>query len=261
MLERPPILQGNANDQVRALHDYLMRLAGVLDTSIQELPTLQSTSISVDKQGRQVLVPGKDKELIEDIRRREAELKALIIKSADEVYRESVGASERTMEEVYLAKSDYGTYEQAIYTRIEETAQQIRESFDFESLTQSVNDLQDYMSIVHGEIRRGFVPNPVSGEDPVSFGIVISTRDVFAESENTWEEEGNVYTEIKASERFGIYTASGWEYWHDGVKQWWFDAEDGMLHARSIGIEDSVQIGAWRLVENGTSFGLKYVGE
>lgn len=263
----PPDLRGTPQQQLGQIHNYLVRLArksqqesGSGNGSVVTGITLSGDQMRRESSsGKSGTITLKD---IQDLQKKAEALRSLIIKTADQTYTESVGASERIMQTLYLSQSDFGTYQEAIYTRIEETARQIRESYDYEALVNSVNDIEDYLNVVHGEIRRGYVPNPVSGETPVTFGIVIATKNVFSASEQTWTPDGEEfsYSEIKSDERFGIYTADGWEYWHGGLKQWWFDAVDGSLHARNIVIENFLQLGAWRHVNDGDDYGIKNLG-
>lgn len=250
----PPTLKGTPQMQLRQIHDYLVRLARQQQME-SNVATTQGEAIQSTKSG----VTRKD---IEALQTKAGLLKDLIIKTATETYEQAIGESERIMESVYLAKSDFGIYQEEIYTRIEETAQQIRESFDYAALVQSIGDIESYLNVVHGEIRRGFIPNPVQGEAPVTFGIVISTRNVFSANENEWTPEGEEfsYSEIQSDERFGIYTANGWEYWHGGLKQWWFDALDGLLHARSIVIEQRLQLANYAHIGEGAYYGIKGLG-
>lgn len=68
------------------------------------------------------------------------------------------------------------------------------------------------------------------------------------------------YFSIDTGDCFGLYTATGWQFWHGREKLGWFDSGDGMLHVESISIDDHFQMGNWKFVNNGTAFGIKYIG-
>lgn len=254
--DMPPVLQGTPQQQLQEIRNYLVRLARQQQQETSGAVVQNGTTVK--KVGGKALNEKTMQEELEALQQRANALRSLIIKTADETYQEAVGASESIMQELYVARSDFGVVQEEIYTRIEETARQIRESFNYEQLAASVDNMEQYINILDGEIRRGFIE--VNGV--MNFGIVISSRNVFAASEQTYTPEGetNVYYEIDTGDCFGLYTSTGWQFWKGSQKLGWFDTADGQLHVNNINIEANLIMGAWRLTNNGTAWGLKYVG-
>ena len=223
--------------------------------------------IGADGYGKTPIVMGvvgrgdEEEEKAKELRNRAEELRENIESTATEIinYQNTADARMATIESGYLSKSEAnGTYMEMITARIEETAQQIRESFNYEQLASSVNNLEQYYTVLSGEIKRGFIE--VNGVK--TFGIVISSRNVFSAAGGTFTPSGetNVYYEIDTGDCFGLYTATGWQFWKGNQKLGWFDISDGQLHVEKINIETEFLMGDWRLVNNGNSWGIKYLG-
>ena len=220
-------------------------------------------------------------------------LKILIQELGDSVS-ENIGALEYAMQNNYMAKADLdpalapqfglswdeeegkyldmlsGVYYETILARIQADAESISEQYTLQSasiLQANIDDLtvavQENVQLINGEIRRGFIRlYPSTPQEEIVFGIVISSRNVFGSSTSTYTPSGetNVYYEIDTGECFGLYTATGWQFWKGKEKLGWFDTSDGQLHVNNINIEENLIMGSWRLTNNGTAWGLKYVG-
>jgi len=222
-------------------------------------------------------------------------LKTLIQQLGD-VVDENIGALEYVMQENYLAKADLdpsmapqfglewdadeekyldsltGIYYETILTKIQAEAEAITESFTLQQATilqGNIDDLNEAMienvNIINGQIKRGFITlYPGTPDEQIVFGIVIASRNVFASSGSTYTPEGetNVYYEIASDSgmAYGLYTATGWQFWNGDQKLGWFDTTDGQLHVNNINIEANFIMGDWRLTNNGTAWGIKYVG-
>ena len=223
--------------------------------------------IGSDGSGKTPIVVGvvgrgdEQEEKAKALRARAQELQEDIEASATEIiqYQNNAEARFATIESGYLSKSEAnGSYMELITAKIEETARQIRESFNYEQLASTVDNLEQYYTVLSGEIRRGFIE--VNGIK--TFGIVISSRDVFSAAGGTYTPSGetNVYYEIDTGDCFGLYTATGWQFWKGNTKLGWFDITDGQLHVENINIETQLLMGSWRLVNNDTAWGLKYIG-
>ncbi len=223
--------------------------------------------IGADGSGKTPIIIGvigrgdEQEEKAKQLRERAEELREDIERTATEVisYQNNAEARFATIESGYLSKSEAnGSYMELITARIEETARQIRESFNYEQLASSVDNLEQYYTVLSGEIKRGFIE--VNGVK--TFGIVISSRNVFSAAGGTYTPTGetNVYYEIDTGDCFGLYTATGWQFWKGDKKLGWFDITDGQLHVERINIEAEFIMGTWRLVNSGNSWGVKYLG-
>ena len=223
--------------------------------------------VGADGSGKTPIVVGvvgrgdEQEEKAKQLRARAEELREDIENTATEIiqYQNNADARMATIESGYLSKSEAnGSYMQMITAKIEETARQIRESFNYEELASSVDNLEQYYNVLSGEIRRGFID--INGVK--TFGIVVSSRNVFSAAGGTYTPSGetNVYYEIDTGECFGFYTATGWQFWKGKEKLGWFDTETGQLHVENINIETQLLMGEWRLINKGDAWGLKYIG-
>ena len=258
--EKPPILTGKYQQDIQALRDYLFRMAGSL-TDI----TTGNTAVEI-RGGTETA--GK---AIADVKKSAEELRSLIIKSAGDLRDEitegdaQVIAYTDSKTEIYdgryLAVSDFGTFEENLNNRIENTARGVVESFNYEASINSMQDTidlyQTYFNTINGEIRRGIVEDPDTHEYVI--GIVISQAVQFTGSTYT-PGDGFTYWEVAPDQTFGIYTATGWQFWINGTKRGWFSSQDSMLHVSNIFVESSLHAGAdWVITFTG-GFGIKYTG-
>lgn len=273
--EKPPILTGRSRDDLQNLRDYLFRMA----QSLEEATGPASTAVTVShaKDGSQVLKPGIDKAAVEAVRKNAEELKALIIKNANELgqviiegdasVREYADRKEEVYDSRYLAISEFGTFEEDLTNRIETTARGVVESYNYASAIESTQDsidlLQNYYETINGEIRRGLVEDP---DNPGTYiiGIVISQQVTFAgvvgESDAANPHDGYTYYYVAPNQTFGIYTATGWQFWINGTKRGWFSSQDSMLHVSNIYVESALRAGPdWEITFSG-GFGIKYIG-
>ena len=265
MYEYPPILTGSEQQQLLALRDYLVRLA----QSMEKLQQAQPAAGAEDGGMGRPLPDARDHKAAREqedrfaaLRRNAANLRALIVKTAGEAETLALelGAVRQDMESRYLAKSDFGEYMEQVKTSFTATARGVVESYDFASLIEAVNDRADaldlYMTAIRGEIRRGLITDPGTGETVT--GIAIAENLQF--TGEVHEEDGLQYYELAPGQTLGLYTATGWQFWVNGSKRGWFDSRDGRLHVISEVVEDGLQLGADWAVSTAGGFGIKYLG-
>lgn len=174
-----------------------------------------------------------------------------------------------SLSSMYVAQSEYGTFKEEINTTIETTAKNTVESYGYgasiEALDQRTDSIQKYLTAIDGEIRRGIVEDPTTG-DYVT-GIAISQNLKFtgecgpADQHNPGD--GYTYYYIDQHQTFGLYTSTGWQFWIDGYRRGWFNSLDNMLHVANVVVENVLQIGSsWQLRTSldGTEFEILYVG-
>lgn len=254
MYELPPMLRGSEGEQIAALRDYLVRLARSLEGPDETaLTTAAGGRAAAAKTARASLAES------EQVRRRAAELRALIVKTADVIERE-VEVLNRTLREDYLARSDFGTYQESIRTVIESTAREVVESYDYaaalEALGRDGEALLRSLTAIRGQIRRGLITDPETGE--TAMGIAIAEELRFTGQERT--ENGLVYSELSPGQTLGLYTATGWQFWINGSKRGWFNSVDGMLHVMNLAVEQSLALGGGWTVTMANGLGVRYLG-
>lgn len=264
--EKPPILRGSPQEQIAAIRDYLFRMAQSLDTAASA-ESAAAAAYTVTPDGRRVYSKDTDKSL-QEVRKSAGELRDLIIKSAKEV---TVYVDKKTenFSELYVAKSEFGAFEENIQSTIETTARGVVESYDYTSQISSVQDdlnlMQDYFSAVNGEIRRGIVMDPDTGQYVT--GIAISQSLQFSgecgPTDGNNPGDGYTYYYLETGQTFGLYTSSGWQFWIDGIKKGWFDSLDGRLHAANVVVENILQLGdSWQVSSSadGSEFSIMHIG-
>lgn len=144
-----------------------------------------------------------------------------------------------------------------IRATLEATALRVTEVFDYaeELKTESAS----FQRNIEGQIIRGWVTDPTK-DDPV-FGIAIAENlNYSATAEDTITKETIDYYKLDSKQSFGLYTATGWQFWLNGKKVGWFDSADGMLHVTSITIEDDLYLGSGWVMTKANGFGLRYLG-
>lgn len=242
MPEIPPQLQGSPEQQLVAMRDYLVRLA-------QSLEPVGRSAAAAAKTGA---AAGAQEKAAEQIRSTANSLKALIIKTADEITAYTDSRVE-SFESLYVAKSDYGSYYNQIETQVAQTARDTVESYHY---TEAFGEMNAYLTDLGGQIRRGVIEDPETHE--VHLGIAISEQLSFTGQTQT--EGGLTYYELAPGQTLGLYTSRGWQFWINGVRRGWFSSEDSMLHLSNIVVENRLQFGSAWDVTNTNGFGLRYIG-
>ena len=276
-IQKPPILQGSMQQQITALRDYLFRIVGDLDGVIAAASTEQAVAeVKTLPDGTKIIAPGSEVSRdIANIRKNANELRDLIIKSTnelsesitngDEYLISYVDSKEEEYNSLYLAKSEFGTFEESIDSRIQTSARGVVESYNYGSAITSMQDAinlaQRYYTQIDGEIRRGIVQDPDTGNYEI--GIAISQKLEFTgecgEDDPNNPGDGYSYYYLKTGQTFGLYTSTGWQFWINGSKRGWFDSTDSRLHVGSEIVESELQIGEWEFTAVG-GLGIKYVG-
>ena len=187
----------------------------------------------------------------------DSELRAIIDQGNQEVI-EYVDSKEETYNQLYLAKSEFGTFQENVTSMIETTAKGVVESYDYASSIQSaqrdIDLLQNYYTSIDGEIRRGIVEDPDTGEYVT--GIAIAQALKFSgecgPSDPLNPGDGYTYYYMNSGQTFGLYTSVGWQFWIDGYKRGWYNSQDGMLHVANVLVESILQIGGYWQVKGST---------
>ncbi len=250
MIEYPPILSGTALEQIAALRDYLVRRARDADA----VPAPVGAAISRPQTAAASSAASTDRSP-----QSAAALRSLVVKTADTVQRQ-VELLAQSLHEDYLARSDFGEYQEQIDLAIQATARQIVESFDYSARLAAADaqlgELSGAMTALRGEIRRGLIRDPETGEQVLGIAVAENLRF----TGETVTEEGLRYDVLAPGQTLGLYTATGWQFWCGGSKRGWFDSADGQLHVRSLTDEQELRLGAdWSLTASG-GFGIRYIG-
>lgn len=274
--EKPPMLRGTEQEQIRALRDYLFRMAQSLsEVAAPETPV--SVTATVRPDGTRVFKPGRDEgDAIAAVRKNAQELRDLIIKTARELGEDIedgdnyviayADSKAEAFESEYVAKSYLGTYTERIMAEFEASARGVVESYNYSEAIRSMQDsiglLQDYNTELSGQIRRGIVEVPGSNPPEYELGIAISQNLQFT-GQTVEAEDGNVYYYLNSGQTFGLYTSKGWQFWINGYKVGWFESTGSVLHVAIVQVEQELRMGdSWqiRATPNGSEFEIMYVG-
>lgn len=271
MYELPPILKGSSSEQIAILRDYLVRMARQLNEA-GEAPVQSVQTVRFTKDGRRVYSDTADSaEESAAVRKNANELKALIVKTSRTLGQEIDEGGEEariyadgrieSMSTKFLSRSEFGSFTENVESQIASTAKGVVESYGYlskiESNQKNIGLLQSYMSELDGQIRRGVVTDPATGEEVM--GIAISQNLRFTGAV-TRGEDGVDYYRLASGQTFGLYTSTGWQFWIDGCRKGWYDSVDGMLHIANVAVEDTLQLsGGWQLSSLG-GLGLRYMG-
>ena len=279
-IEKPPILSGTEREQLKALRDYLFRMAGSLEDAAAAAGSANTASLITRPDGTKVFKTDADAAATaEAVRKNAQELKALILKTAnglgDEIRAGDAAVSAyadrktETYDSRYVAQSAFGTFQENIGSVIDATARGVVESYGYGASIRSIQTdiglIQDYYTAIDGEIRRGIVEDPDTG-DYVT-GIAISQNLQFSgecgPTDTNNPGDGYTYYYLNSGQTFGLYTSTGWQFWIDGHKKGWFSSVDGILHVANVQVEQALQIGsAWKITASadGSRFEIRHVG-
>ncbi len=245
MYELPPQTQGTAEQQLAALRDYLVRLARDLDRAGNSDAVVTEIAGKASEKARS--------EAVQAIQDQAQSIKAIIVKNADQVkaYADSLITN---LSSVYVAQSDFGTYQETVQTEIQQNAQATTETYNYAASIESA--FTSYTEALNGQIRRGIIEDPVT--HALHLGIAISENLNF--TGQTQAVGGVTYYELDPTQTLGLYTAHGWEFWTGGQKIGWFSSDDKMLHVPIMIVESTLQLGDnWQITTN-NGFGLRYTG-
>ncbi len=269
MRELPPLLSGDALQQIAALRDYLVRLAQSREAEPAESGPAETPAAVSAVSGARAKAAASSGSGSDPEAQRAARLRALIVKTAedsldrDDVLTSSLGELSLEMRQSYLARSEFGSYRQELQLLIEATARQIVESYDYLEQIRAARaetgglgeELAAYRQEISGQIRRGYLEDPDTHQTVL--GIAIAQQLQFTGQEMS--DGGRSYFQLSPGQTLGLYTSTGWQFWVNGRKVGWFDSSDGMLHTVSQQVEEAFRIGSWT-VSAGNGFGIKYTG-
>lgn len=248
MREYPPILTGSTEQRINVLRDYLVRQCrreALAESKREE----SRTALSQTSAGPTVSDGGDN----------DSSLRALIVKTAG-IVEENMDRLRLELRGDYLAISDFGEYQESIRSLIQASARQIVESYQFDSRLRAAEsaagELREQVTSLEGEIRRGILTDPETGE--IAFGIAIGEKLSF--TGESVVRDGESYERLAPGQSLALYTAQGWQYWINGSKRGWFDAADGQLHVRNLRAEEGLSLGGDWLITQAGGFGIRYTG-
>ena len=190
----------------------------------------------------QTTTPTSDNKKEDDTNQRMANLRDLIIKSAD-VVRQEMDRLATELKGSYVAQSEFGDYLERISQRIEADPSQLSQYFKFASdIRADVDrvgvDFASYKTDVEGYIRQGIVG--YDGTVPI-IGIAIG-QDIRT-SQTGVETEQGVYDVIDKSSNMSVWTTEKLSFYIGGQETAYFS--NGKLTVAQIAADRITGAGEW----------------
>lgn len=204
--QEPPRPGGSVQEQLTRQYSYLFQMAQQLNVVLSQLEA--ETVAAVDKQ-----IAGGEKKQAAQQSAQVQNLKALIVKSADEV-RQEMDKLKTTLSGQYLAQSDFGTYLQHLNATLEADPSSITQYYSFYSQlaadTAAVDEaFSAYRTETEGYIRTGIVE--YDGETPL-YGVAVGQGLL---TKTVTLANGSTATEIEPKQFRSVFTAQKLSFYQD----------------------------------------------
>lgn len=239
----PPAPTGTLSQQVQKQYAYLFQLAQMLNRAAEQAEQQpQTQTVQKTMQAAQAQTA--------------AELKSLIVKSADAV-RKEMDRLETELKGSYVAASDFGTYLERISQEIEADPTGLSRYFKFAADIQADvdkvgTDFSAYKTDVEGYIRQGIVG--YDGTVPI-LGIAIGQN--LQTARTGVETEQGVFDEIDKRSNMSVWTTEKLSFYIGGQEAAYFS--NGKLTVAQIATDRIAGAGKWDVsFTNGVKF--KWIG-
>ena len=229
VMTMPPAPTGTLSQQMQKQYAYLFQLAQMLNRAAEQAeqqPQTQTVQKTVQAAQAQTA----------------AELKSLIVKSADAV-RKEMDRLETELKGSYVASSEFGTYLERISQEIESDPTGLSRYFKFVSdiqadVEQVGTDFSAYKTDMEGYIRQGIVD--YDGTTPI-LGIAIG-RNIQTTRTGVETEQG-VFDEIDKSSNMSVWTTEKLSFYIGGQETAYFS--NGKLTVAQIAADRITGAGKW----------------
>lgn len=176
-------------------------------------------------------------------------LKALIIKTADTV-ESQIEAVEMELNSSYIAKSEWGTYEEILKAEMEATAQGVVQAYGYDAQLSAANDqiadFEDYKINTQQYIKTGLLYY----EDSVPrYGVAVG------EKLTTVEVDGE--TLLARTDLCATFTADKLSFWQHGQEVAY--VSNSKLYITALEILGSITLGNWRITHT-DGFTIEWIG-
>ena len=253
----PPTLMGTEAEQLVQMHRFLFRLSEEISRALdmQEIALQEDAAKQIE-----VSQQAANKELITQ----QTALKSLIIKTAD-VVKTEMDTLETTLRQLYIAKSEWGSYEENIKNDMVATAQGVVQSFDFESRLQAAEAGISMLKLMHhwywgrakiGDykvISSGYIQSGIIGEDDDGFPII---GVAIGQDLKSTVIDGQTY--IDMTRNLATYTPDCITFWQNGVEA--MHINSGEMSIASARIFRRLTVGDEWEVSRKHGFTVKWIG-
>lgn len=229
VMTMPPAPTGTLSQQMQKQYAYLFQLAQMLNRAAEQAeqqPQTQTVQKTVQAAQAQTA----------------AELKSLIVKSADAV-RKEMDRLETELKGSYVAASEFGTYLEKISQEIEADPTGLSRYFKFASDIQADvervgTDFSAYKTDMEGYIRQGIVG--YDGTVPI-LGIAIGQN--LQTARTGVETEQGVFDEIDKSSNMSVWTTEKLSFYIGGQEAAYFS--NGKLTVAQVATDRITGAGKW----------------
>lgn len=236
ILQSPPMLQGSQTQQLQDVRRYLFRLVEQLNNSLNSLTEDNLAPEAVQALGSAA------RSAAEQTR---ADLKTLIIKNANEVT-QTIEKITKELESTYVAKSDFGTFEERINNAITASA----EGLEME-ISSTSEILNSFIATSNGYIRQGVVAK--DGDVPI-LGIALG-QDISVTG-TTVDVDGKTYETIDTSKNMSVWTTNKLSFFVNGLEVAHF--ANNALYVNNVETQ-SITFVNWR-VDDANGLRFRWVG-
>lgn len=248
-LTPPPGLRGDEKSQLVQMHSFLFRLTEQLNAAL--IATDERITAAEKVTGLKAVETGDKPPLTEQY----TSLKSLIVKTAHTV-RTEMDVIEASLRKDYIAKSEWGTYEENLKADFESTAEGVIEDYGFvasiENLDRLAAGFDSYIVEASGYIKRGIIG--YNDDSSPIFGIAIG-QDL---KSTTVTVDGVEYEEIDTTRNLATYTATGITFWQNGQEVAWFTNSE--LVCNNISVNSRVRLGGKWEISHTNGFTVKWIG-
>lgn len=248
-LPTPPALMGTEAQQLVQMRSYLFRISEMLNSAITEQHVVLEQT--VQRQSESV----SNDVFTEEIDAQYNKLKSLIIKTAD-IVRTEMDMVETELRQQYIAKSEWGTYQESIHSDIVATAESVVQSYDYDSQLAAaragIADFEAYKIQTSGYIQSGIIGYdddnyPVIG---IAIGQDLKSREVTI--------GGEVFSEIDMTKNLATYTSERITFWQNGIEVAYISNSE--MGITSVHIKGKITLGDEWEVSHTNGFTVKWVG-
>lgn len=243
--QSPPAPQGTQSQQLQAVYTYLYRMNENLNVALNSLsaanfaPAERSTiEAMTDSSGQK-----------DAMQSQYDALKSLVIKTAD-IVRQEMTVIVAQLDGKYLAKSEFGLYQESMEATIRATAEGIIQEYGFESrledLSNSADEFDDYKVKTDQYIKTGLLY--YDGSVP-RYGVAVG------ENLTTVEVDGEKL--LERNNLCATFTSDRLSFWMGGAEVAY--VSNSKLYIANVEITGQMIMGNWRLsFENG--FRIQWIG-
>ena len=253
-LNTPPMLRGGGQAQLAQMRSYLYQLAEQLNGALNAIE-----ADSLTEGAKATLGSGAASEAVQQVRedmgKTSSVLKDLIIKTAESV-RSETQRVETELRSSYVAKSEFGAYQEQVDAKFTATAENVTQSIRYASelegrLDEQAGDLQgliSYRTETKGYIRQGIVG--YADTVPI-IGIAIG-QDI--QTTGTQSVDGKTYD---VSHNMSVWTSKKLSFYVEGTEIAYFS--NGALHVGHVELDRITAAGKWDVsFSDGVAF--KWIG-